>query len=155
MGNQPIQSPRLLEQIAAAIRLRRMSYRTEQAYCDWAKRFILFHQKRHPQEMGAPEIEAFLRHLVNDRNVAPSTQNQALHAMLFLYRAVLQIELPSIGLPVAKKEPRLPEVFTRTEVRNILAQMKGKNLLMASLLYGTGMRLRELSAILGLENQQS
>jgi len=144
MADQPAQPPKFLDQVAAAIRLRRMSYRTEQAYVDWAKRFILFHNKRHPKDMGAPEIEAFLAHLVKDRNVAPSTQNQALHALLFVYREVLQIELPRIGLPVARKEPRLPEVFTREEVQAILAQMEGKKLLMASLLYGTGMRLREL-----------
>lgn len=74
-----------------------MSYRTEQSYADRIKRFIIFHNKRHPKEMGAPEIRDFLAHLVNDRNVAPSTQNQALHALLFLYREVLQIELPVIG----------------------------------------------------------
>ncbi|HYE71733.1 MAG TPA: phage integrase N-terminal SAM-like domain-containing protein, partial [Blastocatellia bacterium] len=94
--------------------------------------------------MGAPEIEALLAHLVNERNVAPSTQNQALHALLFAYREVLQIELPFIGLPVAHKEPRLPTVFTREEVQQILAQLEGKPWLMASLLYGTGMRLKEL-----------
>jgi integron integrase len=121
-----------------------MSYRTEQAYVDWARRFILFHNKRHPREMGAPEIETFLSYLVNDRNVSASTQNQALHALLFVYREVLQIELPRLGLPVAKKAPRLPEVFTREEVQAILAQMKGRKWLMASLLYGTGVRLREL-----------
>ncbi len=144
MSDQPTQPPRFLDQVANAIRLRRMSYRTEQSYLDWAKRFILFHNKRHPKDMGAPEIEAFLTHLVNDRNVAPSTQNQALHALLFVYREVLQLDLPRIGLPVAKKEPRLPEVFTREEVQQILAQMEGKKWLMASLLYGTGMRLKEL-----------
>jgi integron integrase len=144
MSEKPPQPPRFLDQIRNAIRLRRMSYRTEQAYVDWAKRFILFHNKRHPKDMGAPEIEAFIAHLVNQRNVAASTQNQALHALLFVYREVLQIELPRIGLPVAKKEPRLPEVFTREEVQAILARMEGKKWLMASLLYGTGMRLREL-----------
>lgn len=144
MSDQPSRPPKFLDQVAAAIRLRRMSYRTEQAYCDWAKRFILFHNKRHPKDMGAPEIEAFIAYLVNERNVSASTQNQAFHALLFVYREVLQIELPCIGLPVAKKESRLPEVFTREEVQAILAQMEGRKLLMASLLYGTGMRLREL-----------
>lgn len=144
MSDQPPQPPKFLDQVRNAIRLRRMSYRTEQAYVDWAKRFILFHNKRHPKDMGAPEIEAFLTYLVNNRNVAPSTQNQALHALLFVYREVLQIELPRIGLPVAKKEPRLPTVFTREEVQAILAQMECKKWLMASLLYGTGMRLNEL-----------
>lgn len=144
MANQPPQPPKFLDQVAAAIRLRRMSYRTEQAYVDWAKRFILFHDKRHPKDMGAPEIEAFITHLVNERNVSASTQNQAFHALLFVYREVLMIELPRIGLPVAKKEPRLPEVFTQEETQQILAQMEGRKWLMASLLYGTGMRLREL-----------
>jgi integron integrase len=144
MPEQPAKPPKFLAQVATAIRLRRMSYRTEQAYVDWAKRFILFHDKRHPKDMSAPEIEAFLAHLVNDRNVAASTQNQALHALLFVYREVLMIELPRLGLPIAKKEPRLPTVFTRDEVQCILAHMEGRNLLMANLLYGTGLRLKEL-----------
>ncbi len=144
MAEQPTQPPKFLVQVATAIRLRRLSYRTEQAYVDWVKRFILFHHKRHPKDMGAPEIEAFLAHLVNDRNVAASTQNQALHALLFVYREVLMIELPRLGLPAAKKEPRLPTVFTCDEVQRILAHMEGRNLLMANLLYGTGLRLREM-----------
>ncbi len=144
MPDQPSQPPRLLDQVRTAIRIRRMSYRTEQAYCDWIKRFILFHGKRHPKEMGAPEIEAFLADLVNNRKVAASTQNQALHSILFLYREVLMIELPRVGLMPAKKQPRLPVVFTREEVQRLLAQMEGRNRMMASLLYGTGMRLSEL-----------
>jgi hypothetical protein len=90
-------SPKLLDQVRTAIRLRGMSYRTEQAYVDWVRRFILFHQKRHPAEMGVNEIRDFLAHLVNNSNVAPSTQNQALHSILFLYREVLEIELPRIA----------------------------------------------------------
>jgi integron integrase len=122
-----------------------MSYQTEKAYVDWIRRFIIFHNKRHPKEMGATEIRDFLAHLVNDRNVAPSTQNQALHALLFLYREVLQIELPLIGdLQPAKKSRRAPVVFTRDEVQAILSQMEGTKRMMASLLYGTGMRLIEL-----------
>ena len=138
------QPPKLLDQVRTAIRLRRMSYRTEQTYCDWIKRFILFHNKRHPKEMGVPEIEAFLADLVNNRNVAPSTQNQALHSILFLYREVLQIELPRIGMMPTRKQARLPEVFTREEVQRLLSHMEGRNRMMASLLYGTGMRLSEL-----------
>lgn len=135
----------LLDQIRTAIRLRGMSYRTEQAYVDWARKFILFHAKRHPKEMGAEEIRAFLASLVNVRNVAPATQNQALHALLFLYREVLQIELPRIGdLQPAKKNTRVPTVFTPEEVQRILEQMQGTKKLMARLLYGTGMRLNEL-----------
>ena len=136
--------PKLMDQARAIIRLRGMSYRTEQTYCDWIKRFILFHNKRHPNEMGVDEIRAYLTHLVVARNVAPSTQNQALHALLFLYKQVLNIELPFIGpLPLAKKEPRLPVVFTREEAQAILAQLSGEKRLMASLLYGAGLRLSE------------
>jgi integron integrase len=142
--NQP-NPPKLLDQVRATIRLRGMSYQTEKTYADWIKRFILFHNKRHPKEMGAPEIRDFLAHLVNDRNVAASTQNQALHSILFLYREVLQIELPPLGdLQPAKKPEKLPVVFTREEVQAILAQMTGLKGLMASLLYGTGVRLSEL-----------
>ena len=138
-------TPKLLDQVRTTIRLRGMSYRTEETYTDWIKRFILFHHKRHPAEMNAPEVRDFLAHLVNDNNVAASTQNVALHSILFLYREVLQIELPYIGdLQPAKKQPRLPVVFTHAEVQRLLARMNGRKLLMASLLYGTGMRLREL-----------
>ncbi len=144
MSDQPTQPPRLLDQVSTAIRMRRMSYRTEQTYCDWIKRFILFHNKRHPKEMGAPEIEAFLADLVNNKKVSASTQNLALHSILFLYREVLLIELPRIGLMPVKNQPRLPEVFTREEAQKILSQMEGKKWLMASLLYGTGVRLNEL-----------
>jgi integron integrase len=144
-SDSPAPKPRLLDQVRTTIRLRGMSYQTEKTYADWIKRFILFHNKRHPKEMGAPEIRDFLAHLVNDRNVAASTQNQALHSILFLYREVLQIELPHLGdLQPAKKPEKLPVVFTREEVQAILAQMTGLKGLMASLLYGTGMRLSEL-----------
>jgi len=137
--------PKLLDQMRTTIRLRGLSYSTEQTYTDWAKRFILFHNKRHPKEMGAEEVRAFLAYLVTERNVAPSTQNQALHSILFLYREVLQIELPPLGdLQPAKKAPKLPVVFSREEVQAILAGLEGKKWLMASLLYGTGMRLTEL-----------
>jgi integron integrase len=137
--------PKLLDHMRTTIHLRGLSYSTEQTYIDWAKRFILFHNKRHPKDMGVEEIRAFLAYLVTERNVATSTQNQALHAILFLYREVLQIELPMIGdLQPAKKPSRLPVVFTREEVQAILSQMEGKKWLMASLLYGTGMRLTEL-----------
>ena len=136
--------PKLLEQVRVIIRLRGLSYRTEQAYTDWIKRFILFHDKRHPKDMGVEEIRAYLTHLVMERNVAASTQNQALHALLFLYKQVLEIALPHLGaLPVAKKQPRLPVVFTREEAQAILAQLSGEKWLMASLLYGSGLRLME------------
>ncbi len=139
------QSPKLLDQVRTTIRLRGMSYRTEQSYTDWIKRFIIFHQKRHPKEMGVSEIRDFLAHLVNDRNVASGTQNVALHSILFLYREVLMIELPPVGdLHPAKNNPRLPVVFTPQEVREVLAQLNGIKFLMASLLYGTGLRISEL-----------
>ncbi len=136
--------PKLLEQVRTVIRLRGMSYRTEQTYTDWIKRFILFHDKRHPKDMGVEEIRAYLTHLVMERNVAASTQNQALHSILFLYKQVLEIALPHLGaLPVAKKQPRLPVVFTKEEAQAILAQLSGEKWLMASLLYGSGLRLME------------
>ncbi len=136
--------PKLMEQVRIAMRLRGLSYRTEQTYTDWIKRFILFHDKRHPKDMGVEEIRAFLTHLVMDRNVAASTQNQALHSILFLYKQVLEIPLPHLGaLPVAKKQPRLPVVFTREEAQAILAKLSGEKWLMASLLYGSGLRLME------------
>jgi integron integrase len=145
MPEEPARPPKLMDQVRTTIRLRGLSYRTEQSYANWIRRFILHHNKQHPRELGAPQIRDFLAHLVNDHNVAPSTQNVALHALLFLYHQVLLIELPPLGdLQPAKKQPRLPVVFTPDEVRAILAQMTGTKWLMASLLYGTGMRVSEL-----------
>ena len=135
---------RLLDQVRAAIRTRHYSIRTEQAYHDWIRRFILFHNKRHPRQMGAAEIEKFLSHLAVERNVAASTQNQALNAILFLYREVLKIELPWMDEIVrAKKPQRLPVVLTREEVRLLLAQLDGTLWLTVSLIYGGGLRLME------------
>jgi integron integrase len=126
------------------LRTRHYSIRTEQAYLDWARRFILFHDKRHPREMGAVEVEAFLSHLAVDRQVAASTQNQAKAAILYLYRQVLEIELPWLDEVVqAKQSRRLPVVLTATEVRRLLLHMEGTMGLIAQLLYGTGMRLIE------------
>ncbi|MCW8827173.1 MAG: integron integrase [Gammaproteobacteria bacterium] len=136
--------PRLLEQVAERCRVKHYSIRTEKRYIDWIRRFILFHDKRHPSEMGAPEVEAFLTQLAVVRNVAPSTQNQALAAILFLYKEVLCIELPWLdGVTRAKKAPRLPVVLTELEVRGVLAQLDGVHHLVASLLYGSGLRLME------------
>ncbi len=136
--------PRLLDQVRAEIRLRHYSIRTEEVYVDWARRFILFHDKRHPKEMGAGEVRDFLSHLAVERNVAASTQNQAKSALLFLYREVLHIELPWLDEVIAAKSPkRLPVVLTQTEVRRLLDSMSGTMGLVASLLYGTGMRLLE------------
>jgi integron integrase len=139
------QPPRFLDQLRTAIRLRGMSYRTEQSYVDWAKRFLKFHNFRHPLEMGAPEIEAYLAYLVNERQLSPSSRNQCLHALLFVYREVLQIDSPELTqLPLAKNERRQPTVFTKEEIDRILAHMEGRYRLMAELLWGTGMRLKEL-----------
>jgi integron integrase len=136
--------PRLLDQVRDAIRVRHYSIRTEQAYVGWTKRFILFHGKRHPEDMGKAEVEAFLTHLAVKDNVAVSTQNQALNAILFLYRKVLDkdIDWPEDAVR-AKKPARLPVVLTVEEVRDLLSQLNGTYWLMASLLYGSGLRLME------------
>ncbi|MFL6622671.1 MAG: integron integrase [Sulfurifustis sp.] len=136
--------PRLLDQLRAQIRLRHYSIRTEQVYVDWCRRFILWHNKRHPRDMGAPEVEAFLTHLAVERNVSASTQNQAKAALLFLYKEVLETELPWLTEIVqAKRGERLPVVLTPGEVRALLAELNGTMWLVVSLLYGTGMRLLE------------
>jgi integron integrase len=120
------------------------SIRTETQYVQWIKRFIIFHDKRHPKDMGAPEVEAFLTHLAVVGNVAAATQNQALSAILFLYREVLCINLPWLdGVVRAKTPQRLPVVLTRQEVASVLERMSGVYALLAQLLYGTGMRLME------------
>lgn len=134
---------KLLEQLREALRLKHYSYRTEEAYVEWVRRFILFHNKRHPAEMGAQEIQAFLSYLATQRNVSPSTQNQALSALLFLYREVLHKELEPVSLPMARRPRRLPTVLTREEVLRVLDNMKGVYKLMAQLLYGSGLRLME------------
>jgi len=139
----PVPPPRLLDQVAAKARMLHYSIRTEQAYIDWIRRFILFHNKKHPREMGAPEIEAFLSHLASERNVTASTQNQAFAALLFLYQKVLQIELPRIHALRAQRPERLPVVLSVEEVRSLLAALDGIDRLMAELLYGAGLRLLE------------
>jgi len=126
-------APRLLEQLRDEIRFRHYSIRTEQAYLGWVKRFILFHGKRHPRDMGAEEVTRFLTHLAVQGNVAASTQNQALNAILFLYREVLKIELAWLDdIHRAKKPARLPVVLTRDEVRTRLAQFDGTQWLIAA-----------------------
>jgi integron integrase len=136
--------PRLLEQVRAAIRRRHYSYRTEEAYVQWIKRYIYFHGKRHPQEMGEPEVTAFLNYLGGERNVAAATQNQALSAIIFLYGEVLRQPLPWLdGLERARRPARIPTVLTAEEVQRLLGRMQGTKWLMASLLYGAGLRLRE------------
>ena len=136
--------PKLLDQVREQIRLRHYSIRTETVYLQWVRRFIRFHKYRHPQEMGAPEVEAFLSDLAVRGDVSASTQNQALSAILFLYKQVLQIELPWMdGVIRARRPQRLPVVLTREEVASVLAQLDGTLWLVASLLYGSGMRLME------------
>jgi integron integrase len=137
-------APRLLDQVREAVRRRNYSYRTELVYVEWIKRFIHFSGKRHPSSMGAQEVTAFLNHLAGERNVAASTQNQALSAILFLYRHVLEQPLPWLdGMERAKRPVRVPTVLTREEVRRLLGAMRGTRWLMASLLYGAGLRLTE------------
>lgn len=136
--------PKLIDQVRNVIRLKHYSLRTEEAYWHWIKRFILFHNKRHPNDMGEAEISSFLSHLAVDKRVAASTQNQALSALLFLYKEVLKKPLDWIeGVQRAKRPSRLPVVFTREEVQLILRNLDGTRWLMASLLYGSGLRLTE------------
>lgn len=136
--------PRLLDQVRDRIRVKHYSIRTETQYLQWIRRFILFHDKRHPRDMGAAEVEAFLTHLAVEGRVAAATQNQALSALLFLYREVLGINLPWLdGVVRAKLPQRLPVVLTRQEVSGLLDRMNGLHGMMARLLYGTGMRLME------------
>ncbi len=135
---------KLLDQMRQVIRLKHMSIRTEEAYVGWVRRFILFHHKRHPTDMGAEEIRAFLIHLAVQGKVAASTQNGALNALVFLYRHVLKQPFPEIGeIERAKRPRRVPTVFTAEEATAVLAQLTGVHRLMATLLYGSGLRLME------------
>ncbi|MFM7442106.1 MAG: phage integrase N-terminal SAM-like domain-containing protein, partial [Snowella sp.] len=138
-------SPRkLLDVVRETICLKHYSYRTEQTYVDWIKRYLLFHQKKHPREMGEEEIKSFLSHLAVERNVAAATQNQALNAILFLYREVLKIELGNISEFLrAKGHKRLPTVLTKEEVQKIIRHLSGVEHLIVQLLYGSGLRLAE------------
>jgi integron integrase len=138
------QQPKLLTQVREAIRARHYSLRTEEAYLQWIRRFILFHDKRHPQEMGASEVQQFLTDLALTHHVAASTQNQALSALLFLYKVVLHQDIGWVEDVVrAKKPKRLPVVLTRAEVKAVLQHLTGASWLMTSLLYGAGLRLME------------
>lgn len=142
---------KLLDRVRQTLRAKHYSYRTEQTYLDWIRRFIRFHNPRlhlgeithHPREMGAPEIQAFLLHLANEHNVSASTQNQALSAILFLYREVLHKEIAPVLLSTAKRPQRLPTVLTRQEALQIINCMTGVYKLMTQLLYGAGLRLME------------
>ena len=136
--------PRLLELVQETIRRRHYSCRTEETYLQWIRRFIVFSGRRHPRELGAAEVTAFLNHLVAERHVAAATQNQALAALLFLYKEVLAQPLPWLDqIEHAKRPVRRPTVLTQSEARQLLAQQRGTKWLMASLLYGAGLRLRE------------
>jgi len=136
--------PKLLDQVRGKIRLKHYSIRTEQAYLDWIKRFILHFGKRHPKDLGAAEVEQFLTHLAVKGKVSASTQNQAKSALLFLYKEVLGLELPWLDkVEQAKTPSRLPVVLTQAEVQKILTRLQGTHWLVASLLYGTGMRILE------------
>ena len=136
--------PSLLDRVRAAVRTRHYSIRTEEAYVGWIRRFVLFHSRRHPDEMGEAEINAFVSELATRGRVASSTQTQALSALLFLYREVLGRPVESLGDVVRAKRPeRLPVVLTREEVKAVLARLDGSERLVATLLYGTGMRLME------------
>jgi integron integrase len=136
--------PRLLDQVRQRARLRHLSPRTEQAYVRWIRRYILFHGKRHPREMGEPEISAFLSHLATARQVAASTQNQALAALLFLYREVLGASVGVLEDLVRARRPRkLPVVLSQPEIRRLVAELHGPDRLIVQLLYGSGLRLLE------------
>jgi len=136
--------PKLLDQLRESLRARHYSRRTEQTYCNWVKRFIHFHNVRHPAEMPETEINAFLTHLAVKEKVSASTQNQALSGLLFLYRHVIGREVGDLGDVIrARKPKRLPVVMTREEVKAVLANMEGDKWLMASLMYGAGLRLME------------
>jgi integron integrase len=137
-------SPKLLDRVRWRLRAKHYSIRTEEAYVDWVRRFILFHRKRHPDEMGEAEISQFLSHLAVEKNVAASTQNQAFSALLFLYQQVLDRKLDFIdNVQRVTRPAKLPVVFTPAEARAVLAHLKGDYRLMAELLYGSGLRLME------------
>ena len=137
-------APKLLDRVRETMRTNRYSPRTEEAYVDWIKRYIRFHGIRHPQEMGAEEVKAFLIHLATQMNVAASTQNQAFSALLFLYQEVLKERLPWIDDIVRASRPKkVPVVFTQEEARKVLSRMTGMPRLMAHLLYGSGLRVME------------
>jgi integron integrase len=136
--------PGLLAVARERMRTRHLALRTEHAYLHWLRRYVAFHERRHPRELGAPEVEQFLTHLAVDRKVSAATQNQALQALLFLYRHVLEIELPWLNeITRAAHSQRLPVVLDRTEVHALLSQLRGTPWLVANLLYGSGLRLTE------------
>jgi site-specific recombinase XerD len=139
--NKPL---RLLDQVRDVMRVRHYAFRTERTYIGWIKPFILFHHKKHPRQMGGPEVEAFLTWLAVEKNVSKSTQNQALNALVFLYRHVLKQPLEGrINVVRSFKKQRLPIVLSKEEVQRVLSGMSGTTQLIAKLLYGRGLRLME------------
>lgn len=134
---------KLLDQVRDVIRLKHYSYRTEQSYVGWIRRYILFHSKQHPKDMGGAEVEAFLTHLAVERHVSASTQNQAFSALLFLYRNVLNQDLGALDAVRAKRSNYLPTVLTKGEVRSVLENISGVHGLVIRVLYGSGLRLSE------------
>jgi integron integrase len=143
-GLVPNPKLRLREQLREVVRFKQFSLRTGEAYWNWIRQFIFFHSKRHPREMGKTEVEAFLSHLATQRNVAVATQNQALNALLFLYRNVLHQPLETLGaIERPRRLPRLPTVLSRPEAKRLLEAMEGTPGLIARLLYGTGLRVME------------
>lgn len=141
LKNQP---PKLLDQVSAKLRVKHYSLRTEKIYIHWIRQFILFHDKRHPKDMGAAEVETFLTHLAVARHVSASTQNQAKSALLYLYKEVLLIDLPWLNnITQAKAPKRLPVVLRQDEVQALLTRLDGTQWLLASLLYGSGLRIME------------
>jgi integrase len=141
----PLKAARLLDQVRERVRYLHYSIRTEQAYVHWARAFVRFHGcARHPSEMGAAEVEAFLTWLASDRHVAVATHKQALSALLFLYRQVLGVDLPWLdGIGQPRRRARLPEVLSHEEVARLLALFDAQHVLLARLLYGTGLRILE------------
>jgi len=138
------QKPKLLDRLREALRSRHYSRRTEETYCHWVKRFIFFHNMRHPAEMAEAEINVYLTHLAVKEKVSASTQNQALSALLFLYRHVLDRKVGDLGEVIRARKPRhVPVVMTRQETREVMSHLKGDKWLMASLMYGAGLRLME------------
>jgi len=146
MAREPRRSP-LLEKVRAVLRTKHYSIRTEQTYIDWIKRFIYFHELRHPAEMAEPEVEAFLSHLAVKGKVAASTQNQALNALLFLYRHVVDRPLGDINAVRAKRPQRLPVVLSQDEVRRLFRHLTGLPWLVTCLLYGSGLRITEATRL--------
>ncbi len=135
-----------MDQVREVLRYHHYSLRTEQTYCDWIVRFVKFHGTRHPKKMGKPEIEAFRSHLAQKQRVAKSTQNQAFNALLFLYKHVLDLpeRMARVEAVRSRRPKKMPTVLTKDEVKRLLAQLEGTRLLMAKVLYGSGLRVSEL-----------